>query len=336
MIKAYAASNPESELEMFEYDPGVLGSDDVELDVLYAGICHSDLSMIDNKWGISQYPLVPGHEIIGRISKVGRNVEHLTVGQVVGLGFHAGYCHACESCNSGDHNLCSKAQSTIMGRHGGFADKVRADGRSVVVIPDGIDLGTAGPLFCAGITVFNPLIQYDIKPTARVAVIGIGGLGHLALQFLNAWGCEVTAFTSSASKKQEALSLGAHHTLNSRDTNEIAAAAHSFDLIISTVDVNLDWNLYIQTLKSRGRLHFVGAVNEPLNIELLGLMAGQRSLSSSTVGSPVTMAKMLNFAQVHNIKPVVEMFYFDEINKAIKSLREGDVRYRIVLQHRTD
>ena len=333
MIHAYAASEPKGKLEPFEYDPGELKPDEVEIKVHSCGICHSDLSVIDNEWGNARYPVVPGHEVVGTIAKTGGNATHLTVGQTVGLGWHAGYCNACAPCNAGDHNLCTNSQATIIGHHGGFADKVRAAADSVIPIPDGIDLESAGPLFCGGITVFNPLVQFDVKPTDRVAVIGIGGLGHLALQFLNAWGCDVTAFTSSADKRKEALGLGAHHTLNSRDGKAIEAAAGRFDLIISTVNVKLDWNLYLGTLNPRGRLHFVGATLEPLDIGVFSLIMGQRSLSGSPVGSPATMARMLKFALRHNIKPVIETFSFDDINAAVARLRSGKAHYRIVLSH---
>lgn len=333
MIKAFAAFEPKGELKPFEYDPGELNAHEIEIDVHYSGICHSDLSVIDNEWGITQYPIVPGHEVVGKIAKVGDQVKNLIVDQIVGLGWHAGYCNECALCQSGDHNLCATAQPTIIGHHGGFADKVRADANSVVPIPDGIDLESAGPLFCAGVTVFNPLVQFNIKPTDQVAVIGIGGLGHLALQFLNAWGCEVTAFTSSEEKKKEALGLGAHHTLNSRDRNEIEGAAGRFDLIISTVNVKLDWNLYLSTLNPRGRLHFVGATTDPLDISVFSLMMGQHSVSSSPVGSPSVIAMMLKFASLHNVKPVIEKYSFNEINEAIKRLRSGQTHYRIVLYH---
>ncbi len=331
MIKAYAAHEPKGKLEAFEYDPGPLPPHEVEIDVRFCGICHSDLSVIDNEWGMTRYPVVAGHEVVGTISQVGEHVTDLKVGQAVGLGWHAGYCNTCEPCHSGDHNLCAAAQPTIIGHHGGFADKVRAEANSVVPIPEGIDLESAGPLFCGGVTVFNPLVQYDIQPTDRVAVIGIGGLGHMALQFLNAWGCEVTAFTSSEEKKQEALELGAHHTLNSRDPKAIEAAAGRFDLLISTVNVKLDWNLYLGTLKPRGRLHFVGATLDPIDINVFSLILAQRTISGSPVGSPGTIAKMLEFAQRHDIKPVIEKFSFDKINEALDRLRSGQAHYRIVL-----
>lgn len=333
MIKAYAVFEAGGELKPFEYDPGPLNAHEVEINVEHCGICHSDLSMMDNEWGLSQYPLVPGHEVIGTIGALGAEVTHLHLGQRVGLGWHSGYCMSCETCLSGDHNLCSTAESTIVGHHGGFADKVRAQAVSVIPLPAGVDAASAGPLFCGGITVFNPLVQFDISPTARVGVIGIGGLGHMALQFLNAWGCEVTAFTSSESKRLEAIELGAHHTLDSRDPAVLAAAANRFDLILSTVNVKLDWNGYLGTLKPKGRLHIVGATLEPLDIGAFSLIMAQRSVSGSPVGSPVTLAKMLDFAERHHIAPITERFAFTEINQAVAHLRSGKARYRVVLSH---
>ena len=237
------------------------------------------------------------------------------------------------SCLSGDQNLCATAQGTIVGRHGGFADKVRADASAVIPLPEGMDIASAGPLFCGGITVFNPLKQFDVKPTDKVAVIGIGGLGHLAVQFLHAWGCEVTAFTSSASKIQEALDLGADHTLDSRNPDELTAAAGRFDFIISTVNVKLDWPSYMNTLKPKGRLHFVGATLEPLNISAFSLITAQRSVSGSPVGSPATIKQMLDFAKQHEIQPIVEFYDFKDINAAIERLASGKARYRVVLKH---
>lgn len=331
MIKSFAAFEAGGKLESFEYDPGKLGRDEVEIDVEHCGICHSDISMIDNSWGMAQFPLVPGHEVIGSVAKKGDGVTNLSVGDQVGLGWQSGFCLTCPSCLRGDHNLCASGQGTIVGRHGGFAEQVRAQATSVIPLPEGIDIPSAGPLFCGGITVFNPLVQFDVKPTARVAVIGIGGLGHMALQFLRAWGCEVTAFTSTDSKRTEALEMGAHHTINSRDPEAIAAAAGRFDLVLSTVNVKLDWNAFIETLVPRGRLHFVGATVEPLDLGAFPLIMGQRSVSGSPVGSPAVIAQMLEFAARHDIKPVIETFPFDQVNEALDRLRSGEARYRIVL-----
>lgn len=333
MINAFAVTQSGGKLEPFQYEPGELGAHEVEIDVAYCGICHSDLSVIEGEWGPARYPVVPGHEVVGHIAATGSGVKHLKVGQAVGLGWHSGYCNQCACCHSGDHNLCNKAQATIVGHHGGFADKVRAQATSVVAIPAGIDLATAGPLFCGGITVFNPLVQFNIKPTSKVAVIGIGGLGHMAVKFLNAWGCEVTAFTSSEAKRTEALELGAHHTLNSRSDVEIKAAAGRFDLIISTVNVKLNWPLYVNTLAPKGRLHFVGATLAPLDINAFSLIGGQRSISGSPVGSPATIAKMLEFAKLHKIEPIVEFFPMAQVNEAMDRLRSGEAHYRIVLKN---
>ncbi len=331
MINAYAAFEAKAKLKAFSYDPGALSRHDVEITVDYCGICHSDLSMINNEWGFSEYPLVAGHEVIGRVSAVGDQVKTVSVGDLVGLGWHSDYCHHCHACDTGDENLCQQATPTVMSK-GGFADKVRANERAVIALPENLNAKTAGPLFCGGITVFNPLVQFNVKPTDKVAVIGVGGLGHLALQFLNAWGCEVTAFTSSDAKAQEAIELGAHHTLNSRNQKDIEQAAEQFDFIISTVNVKLDWNLYLSTLKPKGRLHFVGATLEPLDIAAFGLIAGQKQISGSPVGSPATIKQMLEFAAQHNIEPQVETFKMDDVNEAIAHLESGKARYRVVLE----
>jgi len=332
MIQAFAADKAKGELKPFEYDPGELGSQQIEIDVHYCGVCHSDISMLDNEWGFSQYPFVPGHEVAGIVSQVGSEVSHVKVGDRVGLGWHSAYCNHCGSCMSGDHNLCGSAEMTIVGRHGGFADKVRAQSTSVIKLPDSIEMADAGPLFCGGVTVYNPMKQFDLKPTAKVAVIGIGGLGHMALQFLNAWGCEVTAFTSTEAKQKEALALGAHKTLNSRDDSELEKAAGQFDMIISTVNVSLNWEAYINTLSPKGRLHFVGAVLEPIQVGIFPMMMAQRSISASPVGSPATISQMLEFAARHLIKPQIELFSKDKINDAIDHVREGKARYRAVIQ----
>jgi uncharacterized zinc-type alcohol dehydrogenase-like protein len=331
MIHAYAALEAGQALRPFEYDPGELHQNEVEINVDFCGICHSDLSMVENEWGISQFPLVPGHEVVGRVAAKGESVRHLEVGDQVGLGWHAGYCMTCGDCLHGDHNMCANAEATIVGHHGGFADKVRAQATSVLKLPAGLELESAGPLFCGGITVFNPLIQFGIKPTDSVAVIGIGGLGHMALQFFNAWGCQVTAFTSSEAKTKEALELGAHQTINSRDHEALEAAAGQFDLVLSTVNVKLDWNKYIETLKTRGRLHLVGATLEPLDLQLFPMLLGQRSVSASPVGSPANIARMLEFAARHDIKPIIEKFPLEQVNEALEHLKSGQARYRIVL-----
>ncbi len=333
MYQAYQAPAAGAALEKVERTEAELGSGQVEIEVLYCGICHSDLSMLNNEWGMSSYPLVAGHEVVGVISRVGEGVNADRIGTHVGLGWQSGYCGGCKSCHTADENLCSAAQGTIIGRDGGFADKVVADAASVVEVPDGMELSKVGPLMCGGITVYNPLVQFDVKPTDRVGVIGIGGLGHLGLKFLRAWGCHVTAFTSSESKRDEAMALGAHDIINSRDPNALEQAVGRFDFIISTVNVKLDWNAYIATLAPKGRLHFVGATTEPLDIGVFPLLLGQKSVSASPVGSPSTIRQMLEFAKRHDIEPQVEMFRMAEVNDALKHLEDGKARYRVVLDN---
>ncbi|MGF1451666.1 MAG: NAD(P)-dependent alcohol dehydrogenase [Opitutales bacterium] len=330
MIQAYAKTFPEAAFEPFSFDPGPLGAHDVDIEVESCGICHSDLSMAKNEWGMTSYPLVPGHEATGRIAAKGDHVTHLEVGQRVGLGWHKGYCMTCQSCMSGDHNLCATPEQTIVGNHGGFAERVRAHAPSVIPIPEGVAPESAGPLLCGGVTVFNPLVQFDVSPTASVAVLGIGGLGHLALQFCRAWGCHVTGLTSE-SKQDEALKLGAHATVNSRDADALKRHAGSFDLILSTVNVSMDWEGLVFLLKPKGRLHQLGATLEPIATTVFPLLLGQRQVSSSPVGSPATLVTMLEFCARHTIAPVCEFFPMSEVNEAMAHLESGKARYRIVL-----
>lgn len=331
MIKAWAVREPKGKLEPFEYDAGELGPEDVEIAVEHCGICHSDLSIINNEWGISSYPAVPGHEVIGRITAMGPLAKGLSVGQRVGVGWMAGSCMHCDPCIGGDQNICPTGSPTIVGRYGGFADRVRVQWPWAIPIPDGLDARDAGPLMCGGVTVYTPFEQFGISSRDRVGVVGIGGLGHMALKFANAWGCEVTAFTSSDSKADEARSFGAHHVVNSRDDAAIEKIAGSLDLLIITVNVSLNWRAMLGTLGPKGRLHFVGAVLKPVPVIAMELIMKQRSVSGSPNGSPITMRHMVDFAARHNILPQTEHFPLDRVNEAMAHLEAGKARYRIVL-----
>ncbi len=332
-VKALAALAAKQPLQPYEYTPGPLGDEQVEIAVESCGICHSDLSMLDNDWGITGYPFIPGHEVVGKVVALGAHTKRLKVGDRVGLGWNSGSCGSCAQCLSGNQNLCPKAEGTIVGRHGGFATRVRADWTWVSPLPEALDASKAGPLFCGGITVFNPIVQFGVLPTDRVGVIGIGGLGHMALKFLRAWGCEVVAFTSSDSKREEALELGAHSTLNSRDSGALKGASGSFDFIMNTTNVALDWNTYIAALKPKGRLHTVGAVLQPLDLAAFPMISGQKSVSGSPIGSPATVDTMLEFSARHGIAPTTETFPMSRANDALEHLRSGKARYRIVLEN---
>lgn len=333
MVQAYAVHKARGRLKRIEYDPGALGAGQVEIDVIACGVCRSDLSMIENEWGDSDYPLVPGHEIVGRISQVGPNVRHLKVGDVAGLGWFSGSCMICRQCLSGNHNLCPDAEQTLVGRHGGFANKVRCQAEWAIPLPAELDARRAGPLFCAGITVFNALVQFDVKPTQRAGVVGIGGLGHLALQFLNKWGCEVTAFTSTDAKRDDARKMGAHHVVNSRSAAQLKKLAGTLDFIISTADADLDWDAYLAALAPGGRLDIVGIVPSPISVPAFALIGGQASLSGSLAGSPATLRTMLDFCARHRIEPVVEYFPMSRVNEALAHLKAGKARYRAVLEN---
>jgi uncharacterized zinc-type alcohol dehydrogenase-like protein len=331
-IHALAAKSAKAPLEPFSYDPGPLGDEHVEIAVTHCGICHSDLSMLHNDWGMSAYPFVPGHEVCGTIAALGSRVTTLKVGQRVGLGWFSQSCMSCHQCMTGNHNLCPTIESTIVHRYGGFADRVRAHHAWCLPLPAGLDPAKAGPLFCGGITVFNPIIQCGVLPTQRAGVIGIGGLGHLALQFLNKWGCEVTAFTSD-SKKDEALQLGAHHAVSSRNDAEIKQLAGSLDFILVTANATLNWELYLAALAPKGRLHFVGAVLEPIAVGAFSLIGGQKAVSGSPLGSPAVTAQMLEFCTRHKIAAVCETYKMSQANEALARLESGKARFRIVLEN---
>jgi len=330
-IKAWASHGPKQKLERFSYNPGPLGPEEVEIAVEYCGLCHSDLSIINNEWGMSQYPVVPGHEATGCIVAIGEQAKGFQMGQRVGVGWNSGSCMHCHHCMGGNNNLCSEAQPTIVGHRGGFAEKLRAHWAWAIPLPDNLDMSSAGPLLCGGITVFSPLLTFGVKPTDHVGIVGIGGLGHMGLKFAKAWGCEVTAFTSNESKADEARSFGAHHVVSSRDATAMLKAANSLDMLIVTVNVPLDWPAFLQTLKPNGRLHVVGAVLEPMQIPAMDLISGQKSVSGSPTGNPIALATMLEFAARHNISPQVEHFPMSRMNEAIEHLAAGKARYRIVL-----
>ena len=328
---AYAAKTARGPLEPFSFTPGELGPEEVEIKVEYCGLCHSDLSMLDNDWGMSNYPFVPGHEVTGTVAALGTEAKGLKIGQRVGLGWWAHSCLSCHECLSGDHHLCPTVQGTIFGRHGGFADRVRAQWTWVRPIPEALDLAKAGPLLCGGVTVFAPFLIHNVPSTARVGIIGIGGLGHMALQFANKWGCEVHAFTTSDSKEAEAKKLGAHFVHNTKQDGALKKIARSLDLIISTINAPQDIGGLLDTLKPMGQLHIVGAVLKPLEVPAFSLILGQKSVSGSPAGSPTALDDMLQFSARHSIAPITETFPMSKVNDALDRLRSGKARYRVVL-----
>jgi alcohol/geraniol dehydrogenase (NADP+) len=328
--KAWIAKGAKQPMVLETIDLGPLGAEEVEVAVEHCGLCHSDLSVWLNEWGNAQFPAILGHEVVGRVAAVGANAKAVAVGQRVGVGWFSGSDMHCRQCMSGNHHLCPQGQLTIVGHRGGFATHIRAHWAWIIALPEKLNFGDAGPLLCGGITVFNPLMTHA-KPTDRVGILGIGGLGHMAVKFAAAYGCDVTAFTSSESKFDEAKGFGANHVVSSRDSAAIKKLAGSFDLLISTVNVKLDWDAMINTLGPNGRLHVVGAVLEPLPVAAFSLILQQRCVSGSPTGSPVAIGTMLEFASRHDIVPQTEHFSMSKINDAVARLQSGKARYRIVL-----
>jgi len=332
-IKGYAVHAAGAELLPFKYDPGELKPGDVEISVTHCGVCHSDASLIDNDWGMSQYPFIPGHEVVGTVSAVGSAVEGLAVGDRVGVGWQADSCGRCEWCRKGEENLCPQAQPTCVHRNGGYAESLRVNWRFAVKVPAALESEPTAPLLCAGVTVYSPMRTVGVNPSSRVGVIGVGGLGHLALQFARAFGADVTAFSSSANKEEEALKLGAHHFVNSRESKAVNGLAGSFDLIISTINADQDWASYVNTLRPHGTLCFVGVAPKPVTLPVFPLIGSMRSVCGSNVGSPSRIAEMLDVAARHGIKAKVEHFKMADANQALKRVRKSQVRYRAVLSN---
>lgn len=331
MIQGFAVHAAGAELHAFKYDPGTLKPGDVEIAISHCAVCHSDVNLIDNDWSISKYPFIPGHEVIGSIAAVGESVKHLKIGDVVGVGWQADSCGYCEWCRRGQENLCAQAVPTCVGRHGGYADRVRVDARFAVAIPAGLDAATTAPLLCGGITVYSPMRLAQIGPQSRVGIIGIGGLGHLALQFARAFGSEVTAFSSSANKEEEARSLGAHQFVSTRETKTLKALGGKFDLILSTINADQDWNAYINALRPHGSLIFVGVPPKPASLPVFPLISGIKSVSGCNIGSPAQISEMLDVAARHKVHAVIESFPMREANAAVERARKSAVRYRAVL-----
>ena len=330
-IQGLAAHAAGAQLLPFRYAPGEIGPYEIEVRVSHCGVCHSDLHLIDNDWGLSHYPFIPGHEIVGAVTALGSAVRDHVLGERVGIGWQADSCHFCEWCRAGEEHLCPKAQPTCVGRNGGFADSVRVNSRFVIPIPDALDSLSAAPLLCGGVTVYAPLRNHGARPSSRVGVIGIGGLGHLALQFARAFGSEVTAFSSSKDKEAEALSLGAHTFVNTRETSSIKKLARSFDLILSTVSGDQELHNFIDALRPKGTLVILGAGPSPLQVSGSSLITGERAIAGSNIGSPRDLREMLEVAARHKIKAITERFPMKDANTAVDRVKKNQVRYRAVL-----
>ena len=330
-IQGLAAHAAGAELLPYHYDPGKLGAQEVEIAISHCGICHSDLHLISNDWGISQYPFIPGHEVVGTVAAVGSDVNLHKVGDRVGLGWQSNSCGECEWCMKGMENLCPAQEATCVRRNGGYAERVRANARFAIPIPEALSSEHAAPLLCGGITVYSPLRSHGINPSSRVGIVGIGGLGHLAIQFARVFGAHVTAFSSSAGKEEEVRALGAHHFVNTRESKAMKEVAGTQDFLLTTINADQDWGAYMQALRPTGTLCFVGVPPSPIALQAFPLIAGLRSVTGSPIGSPHMLREMMDVAVRHGVKATTESFPMAKANEAIEKVKKNKVRYRAVL-----
>jgi uncharacterized zinc-type alcohol dehydrogenase-like protein len=324
MIKALAVMEAAGKLQPFEYQEEV-GETDVLVRVTHCGICHSDVHLIDGEWG-DVYPLVPGHEIVGVVEKVGAGVHSTQIGDRVGIGWQCDSCGACDQCIDHKEVFCKDNQATCMGHFGGFAEHVVADARFVIPLPEALTSASAAPLLCGGATVFTPIDQYT-KPGDSVAVIGIGGLGHLAIQIAKAKGCSVTAISQSPDKEAMARELGA-------DDFAPAPATNAYDLILNTAHVNMPMKEYLAALRPNGTFVQLGIAPDPMIIEdITNLVDGNKRIAGSAIAHPDKIRELLNLASVHKIDATVQVMNMSDADAGVELTRSNKARFRIVLEN---
>ncbi|XP_057962260.1 probable mannitol dehydrogenase isoform X1 [Malania oleifera] len=336
----WAARDTSGVLSPFNFSRRATGEKDIAFKVLYCGICHSDLHSVKNEWGTSKYPLVPGHEIVGIVTKVGTQVKKFNVGDKVGVGYMVGACHSCDNCKNDLENYCPKMIQTCGSidrdgttTYGGYSDIMVVDEHFVVRIPENMPLDGGAPLLCAGITVFSPLKYYGLdKPGMHVGVVGLGGLGHVAIKFAKALGLHVTVVSTSSHKKEEAIEhLGADSFLVSRDPDQMNSAMGTLDGIIDTVSAVHPLLPLLGLLKSNGTLVMVGAPDRPLELPVYPLLSGRKVVGGSMIGGMKETQEMIDFAATHNITADIEVIPMRYVNTAMERLEKADVRYRFVI-----
>ncbi len=331
MIRGYALNPPETNLSVFYYPSPSLGSYEIEILIRYCGLCRSDLNIINNSRKASKYPLILGHEIVGNVARKGSLVKQFSVGDWVGVGWQSGACFECESCIRGDETLCSSKKRTCVDQQGGFAESIFVDARFAYLIPSGIDPSKAAPLLCAGATSFIPFKQHRIQASMQVAIVGIGGLGHLAIQFAHAFGCEVTAISSTPSKEEDARKLGAHHFFSLINLDSIIQSKQLFDFVLSTTSAPIDWEKICRCLKPRGKFCLLGIPKQNISLPAQLLISNNISLFGSGTGNRISMMEMLKFSEQHKIDPLIDFFPMEKVNEAIAHLTSNKARYRVVL-----
>ncbi len=330
-IQGLAAKKSGAKLEPYNFSVSQPQDYECIIQVLACGICHSDIHIIDNDWGLSTYPVVAGHEVAGEIVEVGSQVKHLQKGDRVGVGWQRSSCLQCRDCLRGNENLCNQNQALILNGAGGFADYLAVDSRFAFPLPPEIDTKIAGPLLCGGITVYSGLRSAGMSSGQEIGIIGVGGLGHMAVQFASKLGNRVTVFTTSEDKAELASQLGADETVILKKGEDPTAPSRELDILLSTVPTSLNWAAYIEFLASDGTLAFVGVPDAPLTLPLFPLLLKRRRVMGSPIGGRAIMMEMLSVAAQHKIEPIVEVFPFEQANEAIQKVRDNKIRYRAVL-----
>ena len=337
---AYAAASAKSPLAPWSFERREPGAHDVLIDILYCGICHSDIHQARDEWGGSIFPMVPGHEIIGRVAKAGAEVRKWKKGDIVGVGCFVDSCRKCEACRAGEEQYCENGMSlTYNGyeqdkktlTYGGYSTRITVDENYVLRIPDGIPLDRAAPLLCAGITTYSPLRHFELKKGDKLAVVGLGGLGHMAVKFGHAFGAHVTVLSHSPNKRDDALKLGADDFLVTSDESVFKENARRFDFIIDTVSAKHDYNLYLETLRRNGIMVLVGVPDQPSPISAPTLIMKRRSLAGSVIGGIRETQEMLDFCAKQGVASDVELIPIQKVNEAYERMLKNDVRYRFVI-----
>lgn len=339
-IKSYAAASKEADLKQFEIERRDILDNDVKIDILYCGVCHSDLHQVRNDWKNSVYPVVPGHEIIGKVMEVGKNVSKFKKGDLVGVGCMVDSCHTCSACKDDLEQFCENgatftynSKDKHLGGHtfGGYSESVVVDHKFVLSVPENLDPKAAAPLLCAGITTYSPLAHWGVKKGDKVGVIGLGGLGHMGVKFAHAMGAHTVMITTSPSKSEDAKKLGADDVLISKDEDQMKKHAGSFDFLLNTIPVGHDMNPYTNLLKRDSTMVIVGAV-EPLDpLHGGSLIMGRKSIAGSLIGGIKETQEMLDFCGEHNVVSDIEMIDIQNINEAYDRLQKSDVKYRFVI-----
>ncbi|MFG2023756.1 NAD(P)-dependent alcohol dehydrogenase [Streptomyces sp. NPDC048825] len=342
-VAAYAAPAAKAPLERTTIERRAVREFDVLIDIKFAGICHSDIHQVQEGWGEAIFPMVPGHEIAGIVSEVGPGVTRYKVGDRVGVGCMVDSCRECDNCKAGQEQYCVKGNvPTYNGigkdgepTYGGYSQKIVVDENFVVRIPDGLSLDVAAPLLCAGITLYSPLKRWNAGPGKKVAILGMGGLGHMGVKIAHALGAEVTVLSQSLRKKDDGLRLGADHYYATSDPKTFQELQGTFDLIVSTVSAPLDFNAYLTLLKTQGALVNVGAPEEPISLNLFSVIGGGKTLAGSMIGGIAETQEMLDFCAAHGIGSEIELIEASEVNTAYERVQGSDVRYRFVIDTAT-